>query len=315
MKKLSFVIPCYKSEKTISDVIGRIVRVVQEDGRYDYEIICVNDGSTDGTYAVLREIAEKNHKIIAMDLSRNYGQHAALMAGFNSVSGDYVVCIDDDGENPPEKVFELVDKLVDGDYDWVSAKYTSDDRGIIRRLGSQLNFMVSRILIEQPKDFEMNSYMVFRRYVCDEIIKYTNPYPFVGGLLLRVTRRVANVEIEREERISGTSGYNIKKLVSLWLNSLTAFSEKPLRIISVLGIIASLAGIIYAIVIIIRKIVNPSIMIGYTSTMAAIMLMGGIILMALGFVGEYISRLYISANKAPQFVIRERYNGGEKKEI
>lgn len=222
-EKLSFVIPCYYSEKTIGDVLKRIIATVNEDGRYDYEIICVNDGSTDGTYAVLRELAANPH-IKVVDLSRNFGQHSALMAGFRYVTGNIIVCLDDDGQNPPEEMFKLIDELANG-YDLVSAKYSKDKRNIIRRLGSKVSFAMSHYLINMPDNIELNSYYVMKRFVVDEIVKYDNPYPFVHGLALRVTRNIANVEIRHDDRMAGTSGYNLHGLIRLWLNGFTAFSE------------------------------------------------------------------------------------------
>lgn len=305
-RRLSFVIPCYYSEKTITAVVERIIHTVERDGRYDYEIICVNDGSTDGTYAVLREVAD-NPKIKVVDLARNFGQHSALMAGFNYVTGDIVVCLDDDGQNPPEEMFELIDKLEEG-YDLVSAKYTEDNRSFLRRIGSKVSFAMSHYLINMPDGIELNSYYVMKRFVVDEIIKYNNPYPFVHGLALRVTRNIANVEISHEERLAGTSGYNLHGLIRLWLNGFTAFSEKPLRLASVSGVVCASAGIIYAIVIIIRRLLGNITASGYSSMMAALLFFCGVIMLFLGLLGEYVGRMYICINNAPQFAIRETKN-------
>ena len=307
LEKLSFVIPCYYSEKTIPNVVGRIIKTVENDGRYDYEIVCVNDGSKDGSYAVLKALVQENKKIKALNLSRNYGQHAALMAGFHYVTGDIIVCLDDDGETSPEYMFRLIDKLQEG-YDLVSARYKEDNRNCIRKIGSKISFAMARALIHQPKDIELNSYYVFRRYIRDEIIKYDNPYPFVHGLILRVTRNMANVELPREQRIAGNSGYNFRKLFSLWMNGFTAFSEKPLRIVSIVGMLFAVTGFIFLVFIILRKLINPAIAIGYTSTMAVILFIGGVLMIFLGLIGEYIARIYISINKAPQFVVRDACN-------
>lgn len=306
MKKLSFVIPCYRSEKTISGVVSEIITTVEKDGRYDFEIICINDHSPDNTYQVLKKIS-KNPKVKVLDLSRNFGQHSALMAGFQYASGDIIVCMDDDGQTPPKEMFKLINKLEEG-YDLVSAKYEEEKRSPFRKLGTKISFAMSSYLIGKPKDIDLNSYYVFRRYVLDEVIKYTNPYPFVHGLILRVTRNMANVKIERQERKEGKSGYNFLKLFSLWMNGFTAFSEKPLRIASVIGFFCALAGFIYGIVVIVRKILDPSILVGYSSMMAVILFLCGIIMLFLGLLGEYIGRIYISINNAPQYAIRETIN-------
>ena len=308
MKKISFVIPCYYSEKTVADVIRRIIKTVMSNGNYDYEIICVNDGSTDGTYAVLRELSKNNRKIRVIDLSRNFGQHAALMAAFNYVTGDFVICLDDDGQNPPEEMFAIIDKLEEG-YDLVSAKYEKEkNRPLVRRIGSKVSFAMSRYLINMPKDIELNSYYGMKRFVVDEIIKYKNSYPFVHGLALMVTRNIANVPMRHDERAVGTSNYTFKSLLKLWLNGFTAFSEKPLRLAAVTGMICSLLGMVSAFVIIIQRLTGHIQSMGYASMMAALLLFSGMIMMFLGLLGEYIGRMYICINHAPQYAIRETQN-------
>ena len=313
MKKLSFVIPCYRSEHSVGDVIKEIIETVENDGRYNYEVICVNDCSPDGTWLVLKELAEGNPKIKILDLSRNFGQHSALMAGFHYVTGDIIVCLDDDGQNPPKQMFKLIDKLEEG-YDLVSAKYVKKKHSLIRRIGTKISFAMSSYLVGKPKDIDLNSYYVFRRYVLDEVIKYKNPYPFVHGLILRVTRNMANVEIEHRERQEGNSGYSLLKLFALWMNGFTAFSEKPLRIASIFGCICAVLGFLFGIIIIIRKLIDPNIMMGYSSIMAVILLLCGIIMLFLGLLGEYIGRIYISINDAPQFAVRETVNVENKVE-
>ena len=308
MEKISFVIPCYYSEKTVADVIKRIIKTVMADGNYDYEIICVNDGSTDGTYAILRKLSEKNCRIRVIDLARNFGQHAALMAAFNYVTGDLVICLDDDGQNPPEEMFSIIDKLEEG-YDLVSAKYEKEKkRSLLRRIGSKVSFAMSHYLINMPKDIELNSYYGMKRFVVNEIIKYKNSYPFVHGLALRVTRNIANVPMRHDARTVGTSNYTFKSLLKLWLNGFTAFSEKPLRLAAVTGINCSMLGIVSAIVIIIQRLTGHIQSMGYASMMAALLLFSGIIMMFLGLLGEYIGRMYICINNAPQYAIRETQN-------
>ena len=313
MRKLSFVIPCYRSADSISQVVHEIIKTVESDARFEYEIICINDCSPDNTYQVLKQLSQENLKIKVIDLSRNFGQHSALMAGFNHVTGDIIVCLDDDGQNPPSEMFKLIDKLDEG-YDLVSAKYSKKKHSLFRKIGTKISFAMSSYLVGKPKDIDLNSYYVFKRYVLDEVIKYDNPYPFVHGLILRVTRNMANVEIDHKERQSGSSGYNLKKLFGLWMNGFTAFSEKPLRIASIIGCICAGLGFLYGLIIIIRKLLNPEILVGYSSMMAVILLLCGMIMLFLGLLGEYIGRIYISINNAPQYAIRETINISEKED-
>lgn len=307
MEKLSFVIPCYNSEKMIRGVIERIVKTVEMDHRFDYEIICVNDSSSDNTFKVLKESAKENKRIKVISLSKNYGQHAALMAGFHQVTGDYVICLDDDGQNSPEDMFKLIDKLLEG-YDLVSAKFVNEKRKFIRKIGTKISLGMSSYLIGKPKEIDLNSYFVFRRYIVEYIIQYNNPYPFVLGQILQVTRNMANVELPRPERESGASGYSLKKLISLWMNGFTAFSEKPLVIAGYIGVFSAFAGFVMAVIIIIRKLITPQMPAGYASTISCLLLMGGLILFFCGLLGEYIGRIYISINNVPQFAIRDKIN-------
>lgn len=310
MTKLSFVIPCYNSKHTIKTVVDEIIETVTTHGGYDYEIVLVNDSSPDGCFSVITELAENNPKIKGVDLSRNFGQHSAIMAGFHYVTGDVVVCLDDDGQTPANEMFKLIDKLDENDL--VFAKYTDKKHSAFRNLGSKVNDKMAQWLLNKPQNLKIMSYFACKRYVVDEVLCYKNPYPYISGLLLRTTNKIANVEIHHHERLEGKSGYTLKKLFLLWINGFTSFSVKPLRISTFIGIITALVGFLYGVYIIINKFFNPAAPLGYSSTMAVILFVGGMIMLLLGMIGEYVGRVYISMNNAPQFVVRQTLNTGEK---
>ena len=300
--KISIVIPCYRSEHTISNVVERTERVLENNPGYDYEIICVNDCSPDGTLG-----AAKNEKVKVLDLARNFGQHSALMAGFNYVTGDVVVCLDDDGQTAPEDMFKLIAKIEEG-YDVSSARYVQEHRPLLRKLGSKVSMAMSHRLVGMPKNIELNSFCAFKRFVSDEVIKYKNAYPFVHGLMLRATRNIANVEMIRSERESGSSGYTLGKLLGLWLNGFTAFSVAPLRLAGIIGAIVAVAGFVYGAFVVVRKLMVPGISAGYSSIMAVVLFFFGLNMLFMGLIGEYIGRSYICINEAPQYVIKELVN-------
>ena len=151
-----------------------------------------------------------------------------------------------------------------------------------------------------------SSYYIARKFVIDEMIKYQNPYPYMAGLILRVTRNIGFVFVTHRDRMEGRSGYSFKGLVNLWLNGFTAFSVKPLRIGSYLGVFFAMMGFIYAIITIIRKLfITPEMNAGWSSTISAILIVGGVIMLMLGLIGEYVGRIYICINDSPQFVIKE----------
>lgn len=308
-KLLSFVIPCYQSERTIEKVYDEIVAVVSERSEFDYEVIAVNDHSPDHVLDVLRELAGKDPKFRVIDLAKNFGKHCALMAGMGHVSGDLVVILDDDYQCPVNRLWDLVDAVAAGQYDCATAKYERKKEAVWKRLGAGINAWTIKWLMEPPEGIEIENYAVFRRYVCDEIVKYRNPYPYVGGLIMRSTHNIKMIPMEERPRGDAqATGFTFKKSLSLFINGLTAFSVKPLRVASVIGMLFAFIGFIYGIVIIIRRLNDPLVPLGYSSMMAVQLFTSGVTMLLLGVIGEYLGRIYISLNRSPQFVIRETMN-------
>lgn len=308
MKKVSFVIPCYRSENTITGVVEEIEKTMMALKEvYSFEIVLVNDSSPDNTMGTIRKLCEEKKYIIGIGFARNFGQHAALMAGLRQASGDYVVCLDDDGQTPADEVSKLLDKLEEG-FDAVYAKYEHKQHSGFRNLGSKVNELMTRVMLEKPKDLYVSSYFAVKQFIVEDMIRYENSYPYVIGLVLRSTKNITNVVVNHREREEGSSGYTLKKLLALWFNGFTAFSVKPLRIATCVGVICACAGFLYGIYIIINRFVNPDVPLGYSSMMAALVFFCGMIMVMLGLIGEYIGRIYISMNSSPQYVIRERIN-------
>lgn len=301
---VSFVIPCYNSSRTIGKVVEEISVTMGGLKQYDYEIILVNDSSPDNTFDVIRHICAERENVCGVNLARNFGQHAALMAGFHYVHGDIVVCLDDDGQTPAEEVGTLLAKIEEG-HDVVYARYKHKKHSAFRNIGSKVNELMARVMLGKPKDLYLSSYFAAKRFIVDEMVRYTNPYPYVIGLVLRTTKKIANADVNHREREVGTSGYTIGKLFALWFNGFTAFSIIPLRTATVMGAFAAFAGFMYGIYTIIRKLVDPNIIIGFSSIMSAILFIGGMQMLMLGIIGEYIGRVYISLNNSPQYVVRE----------
>ncbi len=310
MKKISFVIPCYRSENTLGHVVADIDTTMQRQElatAYEYEIILVNDCSPDNTLGAIRKLCEEKPYIKGIAFARNFGQHAALMAGLRQSAGDYVVCLDDDGQTPANEVDKLLAKLEEG-FDAVYAKYENKQHSGFRNMGSKVNELMTRVMLEKPKELYISSYFAVKRFIVEDMIRYENSYPYVIGLVLRATKNITNVLVNHREREEGTSGYTLKKLLGLWFNGFTAFSVKPLRIATCIGGASAIIGFLYGLYTIIKKFVNPDVPMGFSSTMAVLVFFGGMIMLMLGLIGEYIGRIYISMNNSPQYVIRERIN-------
>lgn len=306
-EKISFVIPCYGSEQTIGIVTGQIKDVMKEREEFDYEILLVNDCSPDNVWSVITKLCKEDSHIRAIRLAKNFGQHSALMAGYTFVTGDYVATLDDDGQTPAGEVFKLIDKVKEG-YDVAYGYYPERKDNIFRKFGTLMNNKMLEMMIEKPKSVHLTSYFVAKRYIVDEIVKYKNPYPYIWGLVLRTTKNIVNVPINHEERKEGKSGYTLVKLLNLWMNGFTAFSVKPLRIATGVGAVTSAVGVLFIIFTIVKKLLQPDLVPGYSSLMAVLLFIGGMLMVMLGLIGEYVGRIYICINASPQFVIGEQIN-------
>lgn len=308
MEKVSFVIPCYRSEKTLDSVVDEICVTMDAMAEsYEYEIILIDDCSPDKTYQEICRIAGSNQNVIGASLARNFGQHAALMAGFHYVSGDIVVCLDDDGQTPANEVGKLLKKVDEG-FDVVYAQYEHKHHSTFRNMGSKVNSLMVEVMLGKPRELSISSYFAARRFVTEEMKRYDGAFPYVDGLILRSTKHVTNVIVTHRDRACGVSGYSIGKLLGLWLNGFTSFSVKPLRAASYVGVISAFLGLCYLIYVIILKIVANSAPAGWSTLISIMLILGGMIMLMLGMIGEYIGRIYISINNSPQYVIRDEVN-------
>ena len=306
MKKISFVIPCYRSTATLPGVVAEIQEAMNNMEAYTYEIVLVNDCSPDDTFETIRRLCGENDKITGISLAKNFGQHSALMAGFHHVTGDLVVCLDDDGQTPALEAGKLIRGIEQG-ADVVYARYQHKHHSGFRNFGSHVNELMTRIMLGKPRNLYVSSYFAARRFVVEEMMRYEYAYPYVIGLVLRSTKNIVNVDVNHRDRRAGESGYTLGKLLNLWFNGFTAFSVKPLRVATLTGVVCALCGFAYGIYTIIKKIFiqPPDLVIGFSALMSVIVFMGGMLMLMLGLVGEYMGRMYISMNNSPQFVIRE----------
>lgn len=302
MNKISYVIPCYGSEHTIIGVVTDIKMLMKQDLKnYQFEIILVNDGSPDRVHNVIIENYSKDKDIKYIQLSKNFSQHNAVMAGLHHTTGDVIICLDDDGQSPVYEVPKLLNELNE-DVDVVYAKYRAKKHSRFRNFGSKINDYMLRMMLGKPQDLYISSFFAMKRYVKDAMIEYKNPYPYLGGLILRITDRIKNVETDHLDRNDGSSGYNIRKLLKLYVNGLTNFSVKPLRISLFFSVTFILIAVIASVYLIINKLLNPEIPVGWTSMMIVLLFVGAAITFLLGLIGEYIGRIYISINNIPQYV-------------
>ena len=300
----SFVIPCYNSSESIRHVVELTMEEMEKMNRREFEFVLVNDySSSTKTMPVLKKLAEEYPCVTVLNLAKNAGQHNAIMAGLNYAKGDILIGMDDDMQTHPSQLPYLFEELEKG-YDIVYGYYPEKKHSAFRNFGCWVNYISVRILIGKPKELKTSSYWVARKFVRDSVIEYQAPYAYIQGLFLRTTRNISCIPIQHFQREEGESNYTFKRLLKLWSN-IIGFSITPLRLTEYCGFGLSLLSIIAAVVVLIRKILNPAMALGWPSLMIVICFFSGIQLMFLGLIGEYIGRMFLGLNRQPQYVIRE----------
>jgi len=301
--ELSLVIPVYNGSRTIGALVEHTTKIF---GSTSFEIVLVNDGSEDDSEMVCAQLAERfPQSVTFVHLSRNFGEHSAVLAGFSQARGRYIAVLDDDGQNPPEEVVRMLDELKRKNYDVVYGHYIEKKHSWFRNLGSRFNDRIATLMLHKPKDLYLSSFKVMNRFLVNEIIKYRGPYPYTDGLIYRVTRNIGQIPVEHRVSQSGPSRYTLRRLVQLWLNMFLNFSIKPLRISVYVGLLASCLSIVALVAILIDKLwITPNLTLGIPTVLGTIVLLAGIQLMILGLVGEYLGRLYLDQTGTPQYIVR-----------
>lgn len=304
--RISIVIPVYNAEKSIEALGRRLIELYRD--RCDLELILVNDASSDGSDAACRRLkaAYPGH-IAYLRLSRNFGEHNAVMAGLHEARGDWCITMDDDFQNPPEEVATFLDGLRD-DVDVLYAEYPAKADAWFRNLGSWINDWLAVRALNKPRGLYLSSFRAMNRFLVEEIKRYTGADAYLDAIILRTTRAIGRVQVRHQPRREGRSGYTLRKLVALSSSMFIAFSLYPIRIIGFVGVLVLLAGSY----LLLRDTYltvfpapdgPPSDVDGLS---ALIVFFRGVQLFVTGILGEYVGRIYLKSGNEPQFIVRER---------
>lgn len=311
IQDLSLVIPVYNGGRTVGHVVERIHEVF---GATAFEIVLVNDGSEDDSEATCAQLVEKYpNSVTLLQLSRNFGEHNAVLAGLAHARGEYVAVLDDDGQNPPEEIMSMLQELKSKNYDVVYGHYIDKQHSWFRNAGSRFTDRVATFMLDKPKDLYLSSFKVMNRFLVNQIIKYRGPYPYIDGLIYRSTRNIGQIPVEHRPSSHGPSRYNLRKLVRLWLNMFLNFSIVPLRVAVYVGLLTAGLSVVALLLIFVDKFwIAPNVTVGIPSVLVSIVFFAGIQLMVLGLIGEYLGRLYLGHTGTPQYIVR--YTAGASSE-
>lgn len=315
--KFSVVVPVYNSEKSLEELHSRIKSVFENEIKQDYELILVDDFSKDNSFEIMKKLSGLDKNVTAVQLAKNCGQHAALLCGFDCAEGDFVITMDDDLQHPPEEIPKLINELLErDDLDVVIGRYDSKKHSFIRNLGTRVSGYVSRKVYSKPKDIELTSFRIMRKSVVNDLLKISVNRPRVGNMLLQVTARIGNVTVEHDARKYGKSGYSFSHLVKDLISNLVTNSSFPLIVVRDLGIGSFILSILLALYFLLKYIFKGISIPGWTSTVLILLFYNGIILFAIGIIGDYLMRIISESQKLPNYFVRKiiKNNDDEEKE-
>lgn len=303
--KLSVVIPVYNSQDTLRLLIDTLFEVLYS---YNIEVVLVNDASKDNSECICEQLAKSNSRIKFISLRRNSGEHNAVICGLNYCTGDYIAVIDDDLQNPPSEIIRLLNKAITDDCDVVYAQYETKQHSFWRNLYSRLNNSFAVYVLNKPHGLYLSSFKVMKQEIVREIITYKGPFPYIDALILRCTDNIGSEKVLHESRRNGKSNYTLRKLFSLYLNMFINFSHKPLRFITIAGGFISVVSFIAIIYVVLERIIINNEPPGWSFLATLLLFLIGLVFVVIGLLGEYIGKILMALNNAPQYVIKNKIN-------
>ena len=302
MRLLSIVIPVYNSEACIEPLVDAIRAALEA---LPYEVLLVNDQSRDGSWDKIAERARRDRRVRGINLRKNSGQDNAIMAGLRHVNGDFVVIMDDDLQHAPQDIPLLLNGCEQARADVCFAAFGERRQAWWKELGSRLNGLLAEVIIGKPRAIYLSPFKIIRREVIDEIVKYDGPYPYVDGLLLTVTDNLTQVPVTHHARHAGRSNYNLVRSAIVMMKLATSFSVMPLRLASLLGFVTAAVGFSLGIYYLLEVLLLGKPVAGWPSLMCMMLFLGGMTLVSLGLIGEYLGRAYVRLNNRPQYTIKD----------
>jgi len=301
---ISVIIPAYNEADNINIIAKRVSEQLAEIG--DYEILFIDDGSTDETLNKIKEIAKDGNNIKYISFSRNFGHQKALKAGLDNAKGDCAITIDADMQHPPELMKEMIDRWKEG-YDVVyTIRKDTSDTNLMKRVTSRLFYSIVNKISDVDIPLGAADFRLLDRKVVNELKKFQENWLFIRGIVSWLGFKQSGIEYTVQRRHSGKSKYSISKMISFAVQGITSFSILPLRISIVLGFIFSICSFLFAIYAIYAKYILNVAIVGWTSILISVLFLGGIQLIFLGILGEYLGKMFIESKNRPNYIIKEK---------
>jgi glycosyltransferase involved in cell wall biosynthesis len=303
----SVVVPVFNSVEIVGETVDRIVHVFENAG-LSYELILVNDGSRDGSWETIAERARNNPRIVALNLLRNYGQHHANLAGLRESTGDYVITMDDDLQNPPDQALLLIDEAMKG-HDLVFGRFDRKQSAGYRRLGSKAISMVNRRIFGQPRDLAVSNFRILRRDVVRRICGSRTAHPYITGQALLSSSNRSHVTVRHDTRPAGKSSYSFVRIMRLVLTIMFSYSSYPLRMAAFGGFLLSAASFLIGGVYLVRGLMGETQVEGWTTLVVLVSVFNGFVIALLSMLGEYVVRTLNAVSVTEPYHVVDRVSG------
>jgi undecaprenyl-phosphate 4-deoxy-4-formamido-L-arabinose transferase len=300
--ELSFVVPLFNTGAGLPTLLAAFRSLQLPES---WEVVLVDDGSVDETVSAVQKLwSELPTQVTLVELARNYGEHAAVLEGYRHARGEFVVNLDDDLQNPVEEAVRLLRHLRDGSAEVVYARFVEKRHSWLRNAGSRAVNWLATLLMDKPRDLYLSSFRALRRGLVQRIVRHTGPFPYIDGLILQATQRIAQLEVRHEARAHGESGYTWRKLIRLVMNVCFDFSLMPLRVAGVLGLAMCAVGLLVIGEVVLETLFIARKQPGWASLMGVLVTFAGAQLVTLGVIGEYVGRTFLTVSGRPQSVVR-----------
>lgn len=309
MKLISILIPAYNEEAVLDKLFARLANLANDTKGYDFEFLFINDGSKDKTLDIIKDYAEKDARVSYINLSRNFGKEIGMIAGLDHVQGDATVIIDADLQDPPELIPQMITLWEEG-YDDVYAKRRSrEGESWLKKSTSKLYYKTLQKVTHVPIQEDTGDFRLLDRRVVEAIRQFRDTQRNAKAIFSWVGFHKKEILYDRDERVAGETKWSYPKLINLALDGITSFTTAPLRISTYVGAIVSAFTFLYLIFLVIRTIFFGTDLAGYPSMMAVILFLGGVQLLSLGVIGEYVGRIFNETKQRPLYLIEEYHNG------
>lgn len=312
-KLITLLIPAYNEEEVLPMLMERIGKLADDHDKYDWEFLFVNDGSRDRTMELLEQYAGADTRVSYVNFSRNFGKETAMLAGFDYAQGDAVVNIDADLQDPPELISEMIRYWEEGYDDVYARRRTRAGESALKKFTSQLYYRILQSSTRIPIQIDTGDFRLMSRRFVDALTKFRESERYTKGMYSWVGFKKKELIYDRDPRAAGQTKWNYSKLINLAIDGITSFTTAPLRMSTYIGAVISFVAFIYVIYLLVRPLFGVPTVPGYASTLAAILFLGGIQLLSLGIIGEYVGRIFNETKGRPSYFVQDVYRGVEHK--